>query len=182
MARQKVAASPATEFYLVNLLNHFIVADRLFPEDPNGVRRDEPLALLVKEAIDAEEAELKRAMFRQVGDVSLYLAGYFQDSLTRKWVDVGYYVDLGGAAYLQVAQRVDDDSRRPVYAELASKFSRFVDVLAEVGDKTLARPEKDLLRLYDLWKRTGSERIRRSLQEAGISATTLVSPGKRDIQ
>src|SRR4051812_29975380 len=79
MGRQQVSAQPETEFYLVNLLNQFMTADRL---------TEEPLALMVKEAVEKPEPREKRSLFRHVGDVSLYVAGYFQDSLNRKLVDV----------------------------------------------------------------------------------------------
>jgi hypothetical protein len=100
--------------------------------------------------------------------VSLYVAGFFQDSLNRKLVDVDYYIGMGGAAYQQVAVRTYEDTLRDLYLELADKFGAFVDVLAEVSDKTSQRTEKDILRLYELWLKTRSERAAKALQEAGI--------------
>ncbi len=168
MNKQKVAAAPETEFYLVNLLNQFMMADRLYPRDSEGNRREEPLALMLKEALDSREVEAQRALFRQVGDVSLYLAGFFQDSLSRKVVDVDYYIGMGGVAYQHVAARVGDAPLQSLYGELSHKFSCFVDVLAEVGEKTQPKGEQDILRLYDLWLRTKSDRAAKKLQEAGI--------------
>ncbi len=168
MSRQRVTAPPEVEFYLVNLLYQFISTDRLFPQDADGGHRQEPLALMIKEAIDSPAIEAQRALFRQVGDVSLYLAGYFQDSLSRKVVDVDYYIGMGGTAYQQVAHRVEDSMRQSLYGELSEKFGALVDVLAEVGDRTQTKTERDLLRLYDLWVRTRSDRAARALQEAGI--------------
>jgi hypothetical protein len=169
MGRQKVSAKPETEFYLVNLLNQFITADRLYPRDTDGSRREEPLALMVKEALEEPEAVVKATRFRHIGDVSLYVGGYFQDSLNRKLVDVDYYIDMGGAAYQHVAVLCsEEETMRSVYQELAAKFGTFVDVLADVSEKTTPRTEQDLLRLYELWVRTRSERAARALQEAGI--------------
>jgi hypothetical protein len=68
---------------------------------------------------------------------------------------------------------------RPVYEELATKFASFIEVLAEVSDKTTPRTEKDLLRLYELWVRTRSERAAKALQEAGILPNETV---KKDWQ
>ena len=155
----KVTPKPETEFYLVNLLNQFMTTERL---------KEEPLALMVKQALEAETMHEQNAMFRQVGDVSLYVAGYFQDSLNRKLVDVDYYIEMGGSAYQRVAAGAPEESLRDVYSELATQFGTFVDVLAEVSDKTTPRGEKDILRLYEMYIRTGSERAFRALQEAGI--------------
>jgi hypothetical protein len=169
MGRQKVSAQPETEFYLVNLLNKFIKTDRLYTRDPNGAAREAPLAFMVKEALEEPTSAAQSERFKHIGDVSLYVSGYFQDSLNRKLVDVDYYIDMGGAAYQRVAARcADEEILRAVYEELAAKFSAFVEVLADVSEKTTPRTEKDLLRLYELWVRTRSERAAKALQEAGI--------------
>jgi hypothetical protein len=75
--------------------------------------------------------------------------------------------------------RTEEDHLRELYLELADKFARFVDVLAEVSDKTTPKTEKDLLRLYELWVRTRSERAAKALQEAGILPNDTV---KKDWQ
>jgi len=169
MGRQKVSAQPETEFYLVNLLNQFIKTDRLYMRDADGSAREEPLALMVKGALEEPAPSVQSARFRHIGDVSLYVSGYFQDSLNRKLVDVDYYIEMGGAAYHRVAARCSEEEiLRAVYEELAAKFAAFVEVFAEVSEKTTPRTEKDLLRLYELWVRTRSERAAKALQEAGI--------------
>jgi len=67
-----------------------------------------------------------------------------------------------------VAVRSEEDALKALYLELADKFGSLVEVLAEVSDKTSQRTEKDLLRIYELWIRTKSERAAKALQEAGI--------------
>lgn len=168
LTRQKVSIHPETEFYLVNLLNQFIQTDRLFPPTADGGAREEPLALMVKEALEQPQPQLQSQAFKQIGDVSLYIAGYFQDSLNRKLVDVDYYIDMGGQAYKRVAAKSEEEVLRETYAELAHKFASFVEVLAEVSDKTTPKSETDLLRMYELWVRTKSGRAAKALQEAGI--------------
>jgi hypothetical protein len=131
---------------------------------------------MIKEALEEPAVQAQSLLFRQVGDVSLYMAGFFQDSLSRKLVDVDYYIDMGGTAYQQVVTRTSEDTLRALYGELSEKFGRFVDVLAEISDKTSVRTEKDLLRLYELWVRTGSERAAKALQDAGINPSETVKP------
>ena len=67
-----------------------------------------------------------------------------------------------------MAAQMDENGLKGLYLELAGKFGSFVEVLAEVSDKTLQKSEKDILRLYELWIRTRSERAAKALQEAGI--------------
>lgn len=168
LSSQRVKVQPETEFYLVHLMERFISTDSLYPRSSDGSLQDEALALMVKDALEQVALEQQRSLFRHVGDFSLYVAGFFQDSLNRKIVDLDYYIGMGGAAYRAVAEREDSQQKQKIYGELAEKFPRFVDVLAEVSDKTSPRSEKDLLRMYDVWMRTRSERAARALQEAGI--------------
>jgi hypothetical protein len=168
LGHQKITTTAETEFYLVNLLNQFMTTDRLYPRDSSGNAKEEPLAFMIKDALEQPQPAAQRVLFRHVGDVSLYVAGFFQDSLNRKLVDVDYYIDVGETAYKQVAVRAEEEVLKALYEELAGKFASFVEVLAEVGDKTGQRTEKDILRIYELWIRTRSERAAKALQEAGI--------------
>lgn len=168
MNQHKVRAIPETEVYLVNLLDRFMVTDQLYTVDSEGHHREEPLALMLKDALEQQRNEQKKNLFRHIGDVSLYKAGFFQDSLFRKLVDVEYYIGMGEQAYQQVASNVDEIVMRAIFEELSAKFSSFVEVLAHVSEKTVTKDEKSLLRLYELWLKTGSERAAKVLQDAGI--------------
>jgi hypothetical protein len=173
LGRNRVVTKPETEVYLVNLLNQFMTADQLHSwgtegGSPSSKGSNGSLALMIKEALEISEPAAQSRMFRHIGDVSLYTAGFFQDSLNRKLVDVDYYIEMGGAAYKQVAARTPEEVMRTLFQELAQKFSSLVDVLATVGDKTAQKTEKDILRIYELWVRTRSDRHAKALQEAGI--------------
>ena len=174
LSNRHLRTLPETEVYLVNLLNQFMSTENLYVRDANGNLREEPLALMVKEALEQSARQAQVLLFRQVGDVSLYKAGFFQESLNRKSVDVSYYIDMGGTAYQNVAAREGEKTMRHVFGELAERFSTFVDVFAEISEATtVARSEKDLLRMYDLWLQTGSDRAAKTLKEAGIIPTAV---------
>ena len=99
--------------------------------------------------------------------MSLFVSGFFSDSLNRKIVDLDYYVSIGGYAYTALS-RVESDTFSPVFAELADKFVGFVDVLSEVSERTLCASNADLLRIYERWLRTGSNRSGQLLSERGV--------------
>lgn len=178
LSKQKIKTQPETEMYLVNLLGQFITTETLFVRDGEGNLKDEPLVMKLKEAIETPEPTAQKLLFRQIGDVSLYTAGYFQESLNRKLVDVDYYIQMGGNAYKNVASRAEE--MKKVFAELATRFATFVDVLAEVSSVTTPKnSEQDLLRLYELWVSTKSERAEKALKAAGIIP---VDGTKKDMQ
>lgn len=178
VSSQGLRIRPETEFYLVQLMNRFMTTETLYSRDGQGQCREEPLALMVKDALEQPAPEAQRSIFRHVGDFSLYVAGYFQDSLSRRAVDVDYYIGMGGAAYSAVASREADIARQKLFGELSEKFGRFVDVLARISEKTQPRTETDLLRTYEVWVRTGSEKAARALQEAGIVANDTTRKAK----
>ena len=129
----------------------------------------EPLALELAQALEGGRLRQRTAL-RQIGDRSLFLSGFFSDSLKRKLVDVDYYVSIGGFAY--PALRVTKPTQlSPVFAELADKFARFVDVLSEVSERTSCTSNTDLLRLYEKWLKTGSRRSGQLLAERGVFPT-----------
>lgn len=161
LARQHIQAGDLTSYYLVNLLCQFVRLDgRSQPEF------SEPLALRLARALDSGGTE-QRERLRQLGDFSLFVAGFFSDSLKRKAVDVDYYVSMGEYAYGSLSQR-DEDTFAEVFSDLATRFVGFADVLAEVSDRSAIRNSVDTLRLYEKWLRTGSTRDSQKLIERGI--------------
>ena len=164
----QVKVQPEVEFYLVNLLSQFMSTDNLFSRDGEGKTKDEPLYSMLQGALEEKQEPNRSLMFRQLGDTSLYVAGYFTESIHRKKLDVDYYVSMGGVAYGQLAELSDDRPLKNMYVELSDRFSDCVDVLSVVSEKTTGRTETDLFRLYDRWNKTGSERARRVLLEAGL--------------
>ncbi len=165
---QGVDTSEMTEFYLVNLLCDYAKT----PLD------DTPLALKLTEAKTALPEERARQL-RTVGDQSLYVSGFFSDSLRRRLVDVDYYIHLGGSAYLQLAHMAPRGTTAhfgEVYRELAGKFPRYVDVLAEISSGSAITSESGVVELYERWLRTRSEWLERKLRAQGVL------PGKGDVQ
>jgi hypothetical protein len=167
-------ASEPASWYLVGLLGEFTKA-RL---------TDEPLGM--KLAQPGEDPSERVRNLKQVGDTSLYVAGFFAESLTRSLVDVDYYVGIGQSAYTQLARSLGGAPRSPrplmeVYEELAAKFPRFVDVLAAVRKRVSILQlgqAPDIGRLYEIWLRTRDEWVEKKLKEAGL----LVDPGTKVIQ
>ena len=158
LARQGLVANELTSFYVVHLLTGFI-------EHRASDRDDAPLGLQLARALDGGVDQ--RASLKQIGDLSLFVSGFFADSLRRKLVDVDYYVSVGGVAY-QALSRYETDAFSPVFAELAQKFVAFVDVLSDVSERSSCASNTDLLRLYERWLKTGSPRSGQLLVERGV--------------
>jgi hypothetical protein len=158
IASQKLQADELTVFYIVQLL-----AGRLErSQDP-----DEALAIRYRRALNYGGMD-RRKNLRRVGDESLFVSGFFSDSLKRRLVDLDYYVSIGSSAYETLCRCETRDTFAPVFFELADKFVGFVDVLSEISERTRATRDADLLRLYEKWLLTGSKRASSLLAEQGI--------------
>lgn len=168
----RVRASEHAKQYLVSLLSKFIFMENLYPEDPAGEgKRIETLTEKLALAMEEESTEARLQRFREMGDYSLYIAGFFSESLSRKLVDVDYYIGMGGAAYEKVARLQSKVDHSELFEELAVKFPLFVDVLGVVSDESSAKLSDQstaLLRAYEVWNKTGSERLARQLVQAGM--------------
>jgi hypothetical protein len=152
------------------MLAAFVDAERLYERTPDGVLL-KPLAELYGDAL-AATGEQRDQRLQRLGDVALFVAGLFAQSLSRSLVDVDYYIAMGGGAYGRLAgsQGVarPHSALKDVFGELAVHFPRFVDVLAEVGERVNLGNCADVLRLYEIWQCTGSERAASRLRELGI--------------
>jgi len=181
MAKQGVAADDHTAYYVVNLLTLFARPQTLYEKGHPGPGL-QPIALLLAAAADSPDRETRNAILRRVGDTSLFVAGFLGDGFARKLVDVDYYIDMGCAAYGRLHDNVRGTREGrvfgTVFAELAVKFGDFVDVLAEIRDSGKAAAI-DVLRLYELWLRTGSRRAARILREHGLTPSAASSMGTR---
>ncbi len=171
---QGLDATQLAAYYLVNLLCGFV---DLGARSDGGLD-DEPLVLRLGRALESGGVA-QRAHLRRVGDLSLFISGYFSDSLRRKLVDVDYYVAVGGFAYGSLG-RSETETFASVFAELADKFVGFVDILAEVSERSGLTSNTDLLRIYEKWLRTGSRRNGQLLVERGIVPNASI--GSRFIQ
>jgi hypothetical protein len=60
-----------------------------------------------------------------------------------------------------------------VFAELAAKFQRFVDALNEVSEMSYRHSDRDVLRLYEIWLKTGSRRAYGLLRQLGVDAAVV---------
>jgi hypothetical protein len=167
MERQKVVLADVTEFYLVNLLSEFAAAEKLFTKEGEGGKEHEPLAVLYHKALQ-QDRELRIQTLRRLGDVSLYKAGFFADSLRDSVVSHDYYIQMGGTAYGQVAELVSQSGFAVTYRELCEKFRALVEVLEEISARGLVANPSGALRVYESWARTKNGRLERVLVDAGL--------------
>lgn len=182
MRRQRVEVQDHTAYYVVNLLTLFSRSEALYERTSCGVGL-KPLALMLADAAESSDPRERNFVLQRLGDVSLFIAGFFADSLARKPVDMDYYVRMGGSAYGSLCESVrgtlKGEAFGSVFAELSGKFQNVVDVLNDVRDEARSRQDRDVLRLYESWLRTGSKRAERLLRDLGIEPNSSLDSDAR---
>jgi hypothetical protein len=176
LKNQHLKAQEYTIVYLVNLLTSFSRSENLFELEPSsGGLALKPLAGFYKDAVNANSDFERDLALQRMGDIALFIAGIFSQSLQSKAVDVDYYVNMGGHAYGYLAdikqRKLNGAALGDIFSELSDKFVGFVDVLGEVGEGLSTASHTELLRLYEVWLRTGSKRAQNQLLKHGLQVS-----------
>ncbi|MGH7293653.1 MAG: hypothetical protein ACRELB_01910 [Polyangiaceae bacterium] len=172
MKARRVEATDGAMRYLVALLT-----DYAHPGDAAGNALEKPLTLLLDEALHQADPAERFQRLRVIGDGVLYGCGFFGDHFEARGVDAKYLHGLGVRAYDAAGSvlRVGQDGGGPdLFGELARKFGEFVAVVAEVADSTIAmgtESSRGILRVYERWLKTGSDRLASALTSRGMMPT-----------
>src|SRR5690606_3780790 len=113
VGKLRLETTPQVKTYLVDLLNNFVTSA--------NVQLNSTLAEALLRAQQAERA-VRIEQLKKLGDTSLYISGFFGDSLRRKVVDIDYYADIGGVAYGSLAVEVSEDMTAKVYRDISARF------------------------------------------------------------
>jgi hypothetical protein len=165
LKRTRFQPLPLARNYLIDLLQHFMFSSNLF-------QKQDTLAELFLRAQNSP-APQRVEMLKKLGDGSLYISGFFGDSLARKIVDIDYYVDMGGTAYGSLAAHMADENMAQVYHQFSARFAEFVDVLTYISQESLIQTNGDLLKLYSRYMATGSRLAEEQLVEKGLLSADL---------
>ena len=169
-----VSASEGVTSYLVALL-----AELAKPGSPVERTLDRPLTLLLDEALHTNGLADRFDKLRTLGDGVLYSSGFFADHFEARGVDTKYVISIGRTAYesagslLRTGSERDVEKSVDIFGELAKDFATFVAVLAEVANATVAKgvqTSRGVLKLYERWLKTRSERLGEALASQGFVA------------
>jgi hypothetical protein len=174
LEKRHLTVEDQTEHYVVNLLTLFSRSEELYDTTAEG-RRLKPLVVMLSEALEARSEGDRNRGLQRLGDVSLFVAGFFAQSFARKLIDIDYHIAMGGRAYGALAEAMSRGKARvlgQVFGELANNFQPMVDVLNEVSETSYSHSDKDILRLYEVWLKTGSKRCYEILKRLGVEPTS----------
>lgn len=173
-ARQGRDLSGPAAQYLGQMLAKFTDARNYLQKgetDAKGHERHSypTLALLWFEGLSKSLIE-QLVHMQNLGDIALFTSGFFGERVTRS-IDMDYYTAMGGRAYEtagRLRETLASERQLNVYFELAANFRDFTEIFAELSDRTHLGSDQGLLKLYQKWLASRSERVSRMLREAGV--------------
>lgn len=156
---------PDTLWYTANMLARFGESDQLFSYD-DGEVNIRPLALLYGDAHEADSHGERCLILRQLGDLALFLGALFPEIFERRGIHKDYLVGMGGGAYDYLSENADQ--HRHIFSELATTFTRMLELVAQVCSRETAFDSTDIVNLYRRWKQTGNPRLAAQLRALGV--------------
>ncbi len=155
-----------------------LLADFSDPRHYEGSSLERPLTLLLHDALRERSPESFERL-RRLGDVVLYLSGFFGEHFERRGVTQEYVTQLGAQAYWGARQALswfritpeEPGDTTDLFHELAANFESFRMLVEGVAWGLPGRKgghQSSLLDLYERWLRTGSELLAEQLGAAGI--------------
>ena len=162
----KFELNPVAEDYLLSLLEASIFTDRVFAMNQSTGVYDEPMISERFLLALREEQRLKKcALLKKLGDSILFRAGFFAEALKRKLSGLSYHIKMGSTVYSSLYS----DSKNPVHEDLSLRFSGYVDLISNVGQKVNLKKGEGVLTLFDRYIEAGSKGAESELIRLGFN-------------
>ena len=171
--RMRIEVSWSVQNYLGNLLHSYIQSDHLFETDTDSGKKN--LMPLAQIYLKAQKVSLSERLFllKQIGDRSLYLGGFFRESLNKKLINPNYYFHIGQGAYDSLAEHHPEEE---IFRDLSYHFVELMDALSYIACKHSIRTEEDLMGVCVKYLKTGSKIAGCQLEDYGFSVEKNKNP------
>jgi hypothetical protein len=131
-------------YYSSDVLDKFALSQDFF-ETTDGKVREKILGMKLLEATQFSREEQKR-VYKEVGDMSLLVCGYFSESVNKKIVDTSYYSQLGKMAYSHLNNVIPTFLDIPsFYAMVATCFESMTTLMTILATKNRTGVEDNLI-------------------------------------
>jgi hypothetical protein len=158
-------------YYSSDVLDKFTLSQDFF-ETSEGKIREKILGMKLLEATQLTREEQKR-VYKEVGDMSLMVCGYFSESVSKKIVDTQYYAQLGKMAYSHLNNVTPTFLDIPsFYGMVATCFESMTTLMTILATKNRTGEENNLI-------------FNKIMKEEPVSETEMlvsgVIPGSRKV-
>ncbi len=164
-----IEVSPHSKLYLLHLLKHLSESRDFFYSD---VVQEKPLGIVIMEALHKDIFERTRDL-KAVGDLSLIFSGLYPEHLTRRTVDIDYFIEIGRRSYSLLSETYGPyrtkQELRNLYSILVAEFFSLIEILTEISGELNFMDECNLARALSRWQSTKIRRYLEILDRHGIT-------------
>ena len=159
--RLDIELSPHSKLYLLYLLKQLSEKEDFFH---SKIVQDKPLGIVLLEALHKSIFEKIRDL-KIVGDLSLIFSGLYPEFLTRRLVDIDYFIELGRKSYHLLSDTYSSYKTKQelfiLYSQLVDDFLRLIEILTEISSDLHFMNETNLAKAMSRWQKT---KVRRYLE------------------
>ncbi len=152
--------SPHSKLYLIHLLKRLSESSDFFYSE---VVQDKPLGIVLMEALHKNIFEKTRDL-KAVGDLSLIFSGLYPEFLTRRMVDIDYFIEIGRRSYHLLSEAYGPYKTKQelasLYSWLVAEFLSLIEILTEISSELNFMDEANLAKALSRWHKT---RVRKYL-------------------
>ena len=123
--------------YLSDLLYFYISTHRIYEYRNKKGKSYKTTLVEIYGKIPAAGINERVYLFKKIGDLSLYLSGFFRSALKEGIVDRSYYEDMGEAAYGRLSALYQKQNN--IFKNLAQNFKPLSETLFHIQKKTEER-------------------------------------------
>ncbi len=164
----QITLSPHTKLYILYLLKRLSENRDFFYSE---VIQDKPLGVVLMEAVHKDVFEKARDL-KAVGDVSLIFSGLYPEALTRRTVDIDYFIQIGQRSYSILSDTYSPyrtkQELKTLYSLLVSEFVTLIELLTEISEDLNFIQVEDIPRILRRWKKTRIRKYRNIMDRRGI--------------
>jgi hypothetical protein len=146
--------SEYSKIYLMELLEELAANNNYF----NNILEDKALAEVLMEALHQNIFE-KIKNLKAVGDLCLLFGGLYPDYMTKKLVDIDYYILIGKNSYNLISDTYRNYTSKyelyRLYNKLSEEYIQLINILTEISDKLNFLTRNDIYKSFKRWKKTG---------------------------
>ena len=166
--RLNIELRPHVKLYLIHLLKRLSEDKDFFYSD---VVQDKPLAVVLLEALHKNIFEKLRDL-KAVGDLSLIFSGLYPEHLTRRLVDIDYFIGIGRKSYHLLSDFYSNYQSKQdlfiLYSQLVADFICLIEVLTEISGDLHFMDELDVVKALRRWQATKISKYRDILERENI--------------
>jgi hypothetical protein len=160
--------SEYSKLYLMKLLEELAAGSNYLN---NIVKEDKTLAETLLEAVHQTIFEKIRNL-KALGDLCLLFGGLYPEYMTKKLVDIDYFINIGKHSYNLISDTYKNNTSKydlyMLYSKLTEEYLKLINILTEISDELSFLDRDNLYKSFKRWEKTGIKKYSEVIKSNNI--------------